>query len=190
MKIMLRAADVLADLVEASRDGREIDEASYAAIASGRQGADACRRQVEEVEEVIDFQPTVIDFGLPEIAIEPTPVAHDRATNIASISAPRPELYAKANETVLVLRELNRLGAMQATCDTSALPLLDDIDPNGAYLSWTIELDVGARHRRRPRSLRIRRRRSRSRDRDATARRKFRRRHRGVAQPGLGERAG
>src|SRR6185369_12434838 len=30
MKVMLRAADVLADLVEASRDGKDIDESSYA----------------------------------------------------------------------------------------------------------------------------------------------------------------
>src|SRR6478752_5232810 len=34
MKVMLRAADVLADLVEASRDGREINEASYEGIAA------------------------------------------------------------------------------------------------------------------------------------------------------------
>ena len=72
MKIMLRAADVLADLVEASRDGREINEASYEAVATDVKGLTLVDGQ-EEVEEPIDFQPTVIDFGLPEISIEPTP---------------------------------------------------------------------------------------------------------------------
>lgn len=138
MKVMLRAADVLADLVEASRDGKEIDESSYAAIASEVKALTVIEGQAEEVEEVIDFQPTVIDFGLPEIAVDvPATPSHDYRISFY----PRPELYGNANETVLVLRELNRLGAMQATCDTSAVPQLDAVDPNGAYLSWSIQLN-------------------------------------------------
>ena len=79
---MLRAADVLADLVEASRDGKEIDESSYAAIASEVKALTVIEGQAEEVEEVIDFQPTVIDFGLPEIAIDiPATPSHDYRIN-------------------------------------------------------------------------------------------------------------
>ena len=138
MKVMLRAADVLADLVEASRDGKEIDESSYAAIASEVKALTVIEGQAEEVEEVIDFQPTVIDFGLPEITIDiPATPSHDYRINFS----PRPELYGNANETVLVLRELNRLGVMQATCDTSAVPQLDAVDPGGAYLAWSIDLN-------------------------------------------------
>jgi len=138
MKIMLRAADVLSDLVEASRDGREINEANYASIAADVKALTTFDG-VEEVEEPIDFQPTVIDFGMPELAIEPEPTAsqeHEYRINFA----PRPELYANANETILIFRELNRLGAMQAFCDAAAIPSLDDIDPNGAYFSWAVQL--------------------------------------------------
>ncbi|HVX35186.1 MAG TPA: chemotaxis protein CheA [Hyphomicrobium sp.] len=140
MKIMLRAADVLADLVEASRDGREINEASYEAVATDVKGLTLVDGQ-EEVEEPIDFQPTVIDFGLPEISIEPTPEITEAPSHQYHINfTPHPELYANANETVLVLRELNRLGTMEAVCDASTLPSLEDIDPNGAYFSWSIRL--------------------------------------------------
>lgn len=138
MKIMLRAADVLSDLVEASRDGREINEANYASIAADVKALTTVDG-VEEVEEPIDFQPTVIDFGMPEIAIEPAPVAHDEHEYRINF-APRPELYANANEAILIFRELNRLGAMQASCDASGIPTLDDIDPNGAYFSWAVKL--------------------------------------------------
>lgn len=140
MKIMLRAADVLADLVEASRDGREINETSYEAVAVDVKGLTLVDGQ-EEVEEAIDFQPTVIDFGLPEISIEAAPEVTEAPSHEYHINfTPHPELYANANETVLVLRELNRLGTMEAVCDTSALPSLEDIDPNGAYFSWSIRL--------------------------------------------------
>jgi two-component system chemotaxis sensor kinase CheA len=140
MKIMLRAADVLADLVEASRDGREINETSYEAVAADVKGLTLVDGQ-EEVEEAIDFQPTVIDFGLPEISIEAAPEITEAPSHEYHINfTPHPELYANANETVLVLRELNRLGTMAAVCDTSALPSLEDIDPNGAYFSWSIRL--------------------------------------------------
>lgn len=136
MKPMLRAADVLADLVEASRDGKEIDESSYAAIAADVKAL-TVTEGAEEVEEAIDFQPTVIDFGLPDLAPEPVaaPVHEYRVS-----FTPRPELYANANEAVLVIRELSRLGQAETTCDVSAVPDLENIDPNGAYLSWSIKL--------------------------------------------------
>ncbi len=136
MKPMLRAADVLADLVEASRDGREVDESSYAAVAAEIKALTLIDG-VEEVEEAFEFQPTVIDFGLPEIAPEPIAAAlHEYRVSFT----PRPELYANANESVLVIRELSRLGEVETTCDASAVPDLETIDPNGAYLSWNIKL--------------------------------------------------
>ncbi|HHZ09776.1 MAG TPA: chemotaxis protein CheA, partial [Rhizobiales bacterium] len=54
---------------------------------------------------------------------------------------PKPELYAKANDAVVLLREIRRLGKATIVCDTSAVPLISELDPEGAYLSWTVELD-------------------------------------------------
>ncbi|HEY8194712.1 MAG TPA: chemotaxis protein CheA [Hyphomicrobium sp.] len=139
MKIMLRAADVLADLVEASRDGREVDEAGYAGVAADVKALTVIDG-VEEVEEVIDFQPAVIDFGFSDIASDAPAIPETRAHEYRINFSPRPELYVNANETVLVFRELSRLGTVQATCDASAVPGLDALDPNGAYLSWSIQL--------------------------------------------------
>ncbi|MGH2931151.1 MAG: chemotaxis protein CheA, partial [Solirubrobacteraceae bacterium] len=53
---------------------------------------------------------------------------------------PRPALYRNANEPALLLRELARLGPMEVELDESELPLLPDLDPEGAYLAWTVQL--------------------------------------------------
>lgn len=140
MKAMLRAADVLADLVEASRDGKEIDESSYAGVAAEIKALTTVGGE-EEVEEPIDFQPTVIDFGMPEIApVEAAVPVHEYRIQFA----PRPELYANANEAALIIRELSRLGTAEVVCDAANVPCLDAIDPAGAYLSWAIKLSSDA----------------------------------------------
>lgn len=135
MKPMLRAADVLADLVEASRDGRDIDESSYASVAEDVKALTATGE--EEVEEVIDFQPSVIDFEMPALATEPeAPPLHEYRIRFA----PRAELYANANEAALIIRELSRLGSIEVTCDATAVPSLDAVDAEGAYFAWDIKL--------------------------------------------------
>ncbi|OYW10642.1 MAG: chemotaxis protein CheA, partial [Acidiphilium sp. 37-67-22] len=53
---------------------------------------------------------------------------------------PLADLYAKANEAGLLLRELGRLGPMRVTVDAETLPDLAALDPEGAYLTWTIVL--------------------------------------------------
>jgi two-component system chemotaxis sensor kinase CheA len=53
---------------------------------------------------------------------------------------PKSSLYATANEPAVLLRELARLGEISVECDTTALPRLADLDPEAAYLSWTIGL--------------------------------------------------
>src|SRR5262249_30056016 len=57
---------------------------------------------------------------------------------------PKPELYAKANDPALLVRELRRLGQATVTCDSSDVPLLPQLDAEGAYLTWTIRLETEA----------------------------------------------
>ena len=53
---------------------------------------------------------------------------------------PEPAMYAKANESTVLLRELSHLGSVDVTLDASKLPILPDLDPEGAYLTWIIRL--------------------------------------------------
>jgi two-component system chemotaxis sensor kinase CheA len=143
-RCMLRAADVLADLVRAARDGGSVDAARCRALAgelaaldpSGEGGSTDA--DLGDGMEGIDFAPVQIDFD----DLEAESAAADRVYTIRF--KPHPDLYAKANEAALILRELARLGEATITCDTSDVPLLTELDPEGSYLCWTICLRTAA----------------------------------------------
>jgi two-component system chemotaxis sensor kinase CheA len=141
MKTVLRAADILADLVAAARDGLQVDEASWIPVLeefralSGTSGAEGAGEDAEEP----DFQPTLMSFDDLDAPAEPP--AEPSHTFVIRFK-PKRELYANANEAALLLREVGRLGDMTVACDASALPLLSELEPDGAYFSWTIELST------------------------------------------------
>ncbi|WP_219323525.1 chemotaxis protein CheA [Methylovirgula sp. HY1] len=140
LKIKLRAADILADLVRAARDGTEVDDNRCRALADELRALDP-NGGVEKEDDLSDlnFQPVLVHFdGLDD---DDEPAAFSAPEHVFSIKfKPRPSLYAKANEAALLLRELSALGRMQVKCDASDLPLLSELDPEGAYLTWEIEL--------------------------------------------------
>jgi two-component system, chemotaxis family, sensor kinase CheA len=144
LKIMLRAVDVLADLVRTSAEGGEVDATrgallseELAALASAPDGGACGQQDADGGEDTFDFQP--IRLSIP-LADEPESTASPAENTFTIILRPKPELYAKANDTTLLLRELGRLGTMHVTCDSSGVPLLGDLDPEGSYLAWTIEI--------------------------------------------------
>ncbi len=53
---------------------------------------------------------------------------------------PKPDLYRKGNETLLLLRELGTLGDMKVRCTWDGLPNITEIDPEGSYLTWTADV--------------------------------------------------
>ncbi len=137
VKTMLRAADILADLVRAARDDKRHDPSRSAAITAELTALAPPPAADAEPFADFDFTPVMVD--LSDFADLGGPVA---PTGFRIGFTPRPDLYAKGNETAILLREVERLGTAIVTCDTSAVPLLDALDPEGAYLSWTIELNT------------------------------------------------
>ncbi len=153
VKTMLRAADILADLVRAARADKTSDPARSAgsaaelaalsASATPKPGsapavpAAAAAAAPPPAEDEWEFVPLAIDLSdFADLADLP-------ALNRFRIGfRPRPELYAKGNETAVLMRELAFLGTIEVTCDTSDLPGLPELDPEGAYLGWTIELET------------------------------------------------
>ena len=144
LAVMLRSADALADLVRAARNGGTADTAKCSELATALRQFSASEASAPDEDsaddgemEGIDFQPLqVMSLDLAGETKQP------KAWQITF--KPHPAMYAKANETGLLLRELKRLGSMSVQLDASALPPLGDLDPDGAYLSWTIELNTEA----------------------------------------------
>jgi two-component system chemotaxis sensor kinase CheA len=161
--LLLRASDVLADHVSAARGLGVVDmdvSAAMAAelkIATDPNAAPVAAAPVEQAPQYVDAAPIVIgsDDGLDDddlgFDFQPMTISLDAQAadaavldgNVWTVSIrPKSDLYRKANETALLLRELNRLGPIQATLDDSALPTLEFIDPEAAYVTWSVRLET------------------------------------------------
>ena len=128
--VFLRAADVLADLVRAARENTTVDDSRTKALVAE---FDQINDAGEAPEAVTRESPAPVSGGLFAPVAAPEPAWEIKFT-------PRPALYAKANETALLLRELRRLGELDVVLDTTQLPELSELDPEGAYLTWHIRL--------------------------------------------------
>jgi two-component system, chemotaxis family, sensor kinase CheA len=147
VKVLLRSADVLADLVTTARDGGSADAERTRAVteelkafvgAKGGAPAAASSGSIfgdmpgDDGMDGLDFTPVAIDFS--DILGDGGP------SRFRIVFRPRPELYEKANETSRLVRECLALGTGMVSCDASDLPAFDELQPEGAYLCWTIDL--------------------------------------------------
>ncbi|MEI2385250.1 chemotaxis protein CheA [Breoghania sp. JC706] len=138
---LVRAADVLASLVEAAQEKREL-------------AADFGVAEEEELRALLTeagLVGKVEGAGKETSPADAATVQADAAAAPAEASArysirfaPHPELFRHANEPLLLIRELMRLGTVTLTCDTARLPSLATIEPEDAYLAWNIEIETAS----------------------------------------------
>ena len=141
LKAMLRAADVLADLVRGARGGAGPNEQQVASSAAELSAlTDAPGAFAAPVADAAVAE----DDGFAGLSFQPVQVsAPEPATATRTIRfRPHPALYAKGNDAFLLLRELALLGSTKVTLDSSELPGLAELDAEGAYLTWHVELQT------------------------------------------------
>ena len=133
VKILLKAGDTLSDHVMAARDGAgEVQDTDIKAELYMLSGAGPDAEEVAPTEmEGIAFTPIRLDIEEP-----PCPAPCSWRIRFA----PHAELYAKANEPFLILRELGRLGALEVRADLTRMPDLSVLEPDQAYLAWDVVL--------------------------------------------------
>jgi two-component system chemotaxis sensor kinase CheA len=129
MQILLRASDALADIVSAARDGDSL-------------AADFAADIVTAMEEILfGAADPVASSVQPKPASEINEVSGERRYRI--VFTPHTEMLQKANEPLLLVRQLRRLGGLKVDVDSSRVPSLDVMEPEAAYLSWVFTLDTG-----------------------------------------------
>lgn len=151
VKTLLRASDVLADHVQAAQGLKPpVDPARSAALVVELEiltHGGAAPVVVEEEEDDFGFTPMAFDLG----AFDPAPVGDLPSLDVSSLTEragwrivfkPHGRMYASANETAILLRELGRLGPVTVSLDETDLPVLDGLAAEEAYLTWTIQLDA------------------------------------------------
>lgn len=156
--VMLSALDILSDHVGASQGTVPLpdDSASLAAIQAILDGeaapaaaapAPAEPAPVAEAAPVEDdpfgFEPVsvALDFDFDATFDAPAEPEAPAAEAVWRVEfGPSRDAMAAGAEPILVIRELEDNGGRVVAVDDSALPGLRDLDPEMAYLRWTIEL--------------------------------------------------
>ncbi len=123
--LLLRGADMLADLLAAERSGEALADGIEAELAGAFARA----------------------AGLDTSRVVPVAVAAPGSEAVQGWQIrfrPHPALFRNANEPLLLVRELRRLGAVEVRADLSALPALDRLEPEDAYITWSFGLTTSA----------------------------------------------
>lgn len=121
--VLIRGGDILAELVTAAQEEREVSDELTSGILT-------------EIEGLLNDAP---DAGQPAAAA-PEPEAAPEATSGMKTwkitLTPSQDLFKNATEPLLLIRELAGLGELTRTCNTDNLPGLRRLDPELSYLTW------------------------------------------------------
>ena len=127
LRVLQRAGDVLADLVEAARDN----------IAGNREQVDPVLAELQSFlgadegpEEEFVFEAMSLDFGMD-----------NDAAGYRVFFKPSRDFYATGNDPLLVIDALSSLGPTKVSVDFTDLPAdFASFDWENGYLSWTVEI--------------------------------------------------
>lgn len=134
--LFLRSADFLADLVASAQSGDQVDGEQIDHLISELESFIDSDGAAPSAENFV-FEPIALDFGL-DFDAPPPPPAEDGDWRITL--SPHENLFARGNDSVLLLRALRLLGDYSVTCDWSDLLLLDHIDCEKSYLKWSLTM--------------------------------------------------
>lgn len=123
-KLLMRGFDVVADLVKEAENTAEIPADRESSVLKG----------------LNDWYPLSGEGGGGHAKPAPDKNASKKAQRYVIRFKPLKTLYAKANEPILLLRQLAQLGEAQIACATGGIPTIDRMEANEAYLSWIISI--------------------------------------------------
>jgi two-component system chemotaxis sensor kinase CheA len=147
--LCMRSNDIVADYIGAARDGSDLpadygadEKAQFDALT--RTGEPGEGEPMEDFD--IEFTPVMVKFGHDDEAVgaddtfAAPPLGAVEPGQWEIKFTPHSELYARANDPLLLFRELGALGETQIRAVFEDIPALADFEPFGVYCSWEITL--------------------------------------------------
>ncbi|WP_108398173.1 chemotaxis protein CheA [Devosia submarina] len=152
--LCIRANDIVADHVKAAQTGDALpaeygldEKARFDALARGDSIGDDDDSGGEPMDEFdIDFTPVMVRLDAAEDQSEELPDTFEMPPMQAEAGhweirfTPYRALYARANDPLLLFRELAALGEMHVRAILGEVPPLSDFEPFAVYCSWEITL--------------------------------------------------
>lgn len=139
--ILLRAGDVLDDLVQAARDGTAAQSDSVARVVAELE-LHADGGEDDSLDDFV-FEPLVLELDDPAAPLSSAGQGAGPAVWDIHL-APRAGMYRNGNEPAALIAALAGLGPVQVTPDTSRILSLEDFDPDQPGLQWSIRLESDA----------------------------------------------
>ncbi len=136
--LLVRSGDVLAFLVDASQTGASVADDFGLDVA---EELGALLPDAHAAPASLAPSPPVPAAPSPA---EPSAAAAPDVHTYRITFRPHLELLRRANEPLLLVREMKRLGQLTTVCDPSALPDLSVLEPEDCYLAWTFDLVTAA----------------------------------------------
>ncbi|SMQ86227.1 two-component system, chemotaxis family, sensor kinase CheA [Devosia lucknowensis] len=152
--LCIKANDIVADHVNAAQSGEALpadygaeEKARFDAIARGDRASEDDDEGGEIVEDFdIDFTPVMVNLEAMPTGEAPVEDVFESAPMAAAEGqweirfTPHRALYARANDPLLLFRELAALGTMQVRAVLTDIPALSDFEPFAVYCAWEITL--------------------------------------------------
>lgn len=118
-ELLLEALDVLKGLIAAARNGGD-PPADEPRIRT-RLEAMMATRSVPAAQNIVT---------------KPEPSQRDLCVRVVT----KPELLSSGMDPIILIRELSEAGESEVILDSSALPDLDELDPEACYLCWEVRI--------------------------------------------------
>ncbi|MDG4649240.1 chemotaxis protein CheA [Roseibacterium sp. SDUM158017] len=151
MRTLLRAGDMLSDLVFCARDERAPEESRLSEVLAE---LDALADGHGEDDEALPFEfvPSSLSIGPIEAAedVDDPMIAEGESGTMSGPAEyrihfkPKGELYGTGNEPLALFRALDQMGTLAIEADTSGIASLADFGADQPGLSWTLLLETEA----------------------------------------------
>ncbi len=124
--LLLVSADCLREMLSATDAGEELD-----------------LEQKEKLQKDLEIMLANSEEGSTSEATSAADTADEEVVSegVWKITfSPHPDLFKTGNDPVRMFRELEILGDLTSTVDTSKIPPFSDFDPEESYMTWEMEL--------------------------------------------------
>jgi two-component system chemotaxis sensor kinase CheA len=135
MGVLLQANDILSDLITMSRSGEAIPPNHGSECRAALERLIGIEPGGAEEEPMADFDG--LDFVPVRVDDFDMAGGGDGLRTFGIVFRPKVEMLRKANEPLYIVRELRKLGELDLTAETGALPHLTEIEPERPYIGWT-----------------------------------------------------
>jgi len=129
--LLLKSVDVMRAMLRAVQQKKPIDAQK---VSDLQFDLELMIAQKNSVPAPVAAAPAPVPAPAPQSVPEPA------AKHWEITFRPFPELFARGNDPLRMLRELSELGQLESMVDSSALPDFATLDPQSCYLAWNLQL--------------------------------------------------